>query len=213
MNRFTAVIFDMDGILIDSEPLHAQAWDKLFAELGLAGTHGMQYRNYVGVSDQVFLHDFIHKHQRREPPAELLARKLHHLLHLIRKKRPIFPALPELIPALAQRYRLAVASSSSQSVIDVVLDVAGFRSYFPVTVGGDAVDQHKPDPAIYNLAVRKLGVPAAQCCAIEDSPPGITAAKAAGVTAIGITTSLPPEQLSGADHIARDFAALRQLLL
>lgn len=206
MKQFSAVIFDMDGVLIDSEPLHAQAWDKLFAELGLAGQHGMDYPRYIGISDQVFLRDFLHQHKRHDSPAELHARKLHHLVHLIRAQRPIFPDLHTLVPALAERYRLAVASSSNQSIIDVVLEIAGFRSYFLVTVGGDAVHQHKPDPAVYNLAVQKLGLPAERCCAIEDSTAGITAAQAAGIFAIGLGQT-------GGDHFARDFADVRRLLL
>ncbi|MEI6084516.1 MAG: HAD family phosphatase [Verrucomicrobiota bacterium] len=206
MNQFAAVIFDLDGVLIDSEPLHAQAWEKLFTELGLVDAHGMDFRSYIGVSDQVFLRDFLDKHPQPATPTALNARKRHHLLNLVREKRPIFPELHELIPALAQRYRLAVASSSNQSVIDVVLTVAGFRQHFSVTVGGDAVHDHKPDPAVYNLAVQKLGVSAAQCCAIEDSTAGITAAQAAGITVIGY-------QQTGADHFVHNFTEVRQLLL
>ena len=210
---FAAIIFDMDGVLIDSEPLHAQAWEALFAELGLARTHGMIYRDYIGIADSVFLRDFLAKHHRPEPPAELHYRKLQHLYRLIRQHRPIDPQLPHLIPALARRYPLAVASSSNQEVINVVLAVAGLTQYFKVTVGGDAVQQHKPDPEVYLTAARNLGLPPRDCCAIEDSPTGIAAAKAAGLTVIGLTTSQTATQLRQADHIAHDFTAVRRLLL
>ena len=210
---FRAIIFDMDGVLIDSEPLHARAWEALFADLGRAHDHGMVFRDYIGVADTVFLRDFLAKHPRTEPPAELHSRKLQHLYRLIRHHRPIYQELHELVPALAQHYRLAVASSSNQEVIDVVLDVAGLTQYFPVTVGGEAVRKHKPDPEVYLTATRKLGLPPGQCCAIEDSPTGIAAAKAAGLTVIGITTGQTPAQLRQADHIAQTFADVRRLLL
>jgi len=211
--HFAAIIFDMDGVLIDSEPLHAQAWEALFADLGLAPTHGMKYRDYIGIADSVFLRDFLAKHPRPETPAELHYRKLQHLYRLIRQHRPIDPQLPHLIPALAQRYPLAVASSSNQEVINVVLAVAGLTQYFQVTVGGDAVQHHKPDPEVYLTAARNLGCPPGDCCAIEDSPTGIAAAKAAGMTVIGLTTSQTAAQLRQADHIAQNFADVRRLLL
>lgn len=213
MKSPAAIIFDMDGVLIDSEPLHNLAWEKLFADLGLAGRHGMDYRHYIGVSDTVFLRDFLQKHHLAYVPAELHARKQHHLLNLVREHRGQFPELRDLIPALTQRYRLAVASSSRQQVIDVVLEVTGLRAYFPITVGGDAVHHHKPDPAVYNLALSKLALPGSECVAIEDSPTGIAAAKAAGLQVIGLVTSLPAARLTGADHVAANFAEIRRLLL
>ena len=100
----------------------------------------------------------------------------------------------------AQQYRLAVASSSNQEVIDVVLEVAGLTQYFPTTVGGDAVQHHKPDPEVYFTTARKLGLLPDQCCAIEDSPAGIQAAKTAGLTVIGLTTGQTVAQLRHADH-------------
>ena len=210
---YRAIIFDMDGVLIDSEPLHAQAWEALFADLGLAHDHGMTYRDYIGVADAVFLRDFLAKHRRAESPAELHSRKLQHLYRLIRLHRPIYHDLHELVPALAQRYRLAVASSSNQEVIDVVLDVAGLAQYFQVTVGGDAVQKHKPDPEVYLTATSKLSLVPIQCCAIEDSPAGIAAAKTAGLTVIGITTGQTAAQLRQADYIAHNFGEVRRLLL
>ena len=213
MEKFAAIIFDMDGVLIDSEPLHAQAWQALFADIGHAHDHGMTYRDYIGITDTVFLRDFLEKHQRSESPAELHSRKLQHLFRLIRQHRPIYQELHELVPALAQRYQLAVASSSNQEVIDVVLEVAGLTQYFQVTVGGDAVRQHKPDPEVYLTATSKLGLLPGQCCAIEDSPAGIQAAKTAGLTVIGLTTGQTAAQLGHADHIAHDFSDVRKLLI
>ena len=213
MKPFAAIIFDMDGVLIDSEPLHTEAWKTLFAELGHARDHGMNFHDYVGVADAVFLRDFLKKHPQSQPPAELQNRKRQQLHRLIRQHRPIYREIHELVPALAQHYRLAVASSSHQETIAVVLDVAGLTKYFQVTVGGDAVRQPKPAPDIYLAVVRKLSLPPSQCCAIEDSPTGIIAAKAAGLTTIGLLTSQTAAQLRQADHIAQTFAAVRQYLL
>ena len=213
MKEFSAIIFDMDGVLIDSEPYHAQAWQALFADLGHAHDHGMIYRDYIGIADAVFLRDFLAKHDCPELPAELHSRKLQHFYRLIRHYRPIYRELHDLVPALAQKYRLAVASSSNQEVIDVVLDVAGLTPYFKVTIGGDAVQHHKPDPEIYLAVTKKLGLAPGQCCAIEDTPAGITAAKAAGLTAIGLATSLSADKLQSADLVAANFIEVRRYLL
>jgi HAD superfamily hydrolase (TIGR01509 family) len=213
VTRFSAIIFDMDGVIVDSEPLHQKAFEALFGELGKKHDHGIVFREYYGRSDGALLRDFIDKHKLPHELEDLSARKLKYFLGYLRERRPVFQELHVLVPELAQRYKLAVATSSSHHVADVVMEISGLGPHFHLIVAREDVRFPKPDPEIYFTTARKLGVRPSTCCVIEDSPHGIQAAKMAGMTCIGLTTSLPPEQLSRADHIARNYEDVRKLLL
>jgi HAD superfamily hydrolase (TIGR01509 family) len=203
----------MDGVIVDSEPLHQKAFETLFEELGKKHDHGIVFREYYGRSDGALLRDFIERHKLPHELEELSARKLKYFLGYLRERRPVFQELHVLVPELARRYQLAVATSSNHHVADVVMEISGLGSHFRVIVAREDVRFPKPDPEVYFTTARKLGVRPSTCCVIEDSPHGIQAAKMAGMTCIGLTTSLPPEQLSRADHIARNYEDVRKLLL
>ena len=213
MKTFSAIIFDMDGVLVDTEPLHDQAWQALFAELGHAYDHGIVFNDYIGRSDRILLRDLIARHQLPHTADELIQRKLRHLLKLLRLHRIEFRGLNDLLPPLAARYKLGIATSAMHVAIDVVMEVTGLRPHFQAIVGREDVQTAKPAPDVYLAVATRLGVAPSDCCAIEDSPAGIEAAKAAGMTVIGLTTSLPPEKLSRADHIARSHSEIGQFLL
>ncbi|MGD1017916.1 MAG: HAD family phosphatase [Verrucomicrobiia bacterium] len=213
MKKFSAIIFDMDGVIVDSEPLHQKAFETLFAELGKKHDHGIVFHEYYGRSDGALLRDFIDKHHLPNELEDLSARKLKYFLGYLRERRPVFKELHELIPELARRYQLAVATSSSHHVADVVMEISGLGPHFHVIVAREDVRFPKPDPEVYFTTARKLGVRPSTCCVIEDSTHGVQAAKMAGMTCIGITTSLSPEQLSRADHVARNYDDVRKLLL
>jgi HAD superfamily hydrolase (TIGR01549 family) len=213
MKNFSAVIFDMDGVLVNSEPVHDRAWRALFTELNLAHNHGIVFADYIGRSDRMLLRDLIERHKLTYSTDELIQRKLRHLLKMLRDHRIEFQDLNKILPVLASRYKLAVATSAPHVAIDVVMEVTGFRHYFQTLVSRDDVAAGKPDPGVYLLAAKRLGVAAADCCAIEDSPAGIEAAKAAGMTCIALATSLPVAKLGQADRVVRNHAELRELLL
>lgn len=213
MKKFAAIIFDLDGVLVDSEPLHNKAWDTLFDELGLKDHLKINPADYIGFSDQYFLTEVFKKHNVPFTPEDLGQRKLNYLLRYLREHRPIFAELHSLVPDLAARYALGVASSSSHRVIDVVMDISGLGPHFQAIVGGDDIRRLKPDPEIYFTAARKLALRPSQCCAIEDSPVGIQAAKMAGMACIGLTSTLPAAELERADLIARNFGEVRAILL
>ncbi len=213
MKRFCAIVFDMDGVIVDSEPLHQKAFEALFEELGRKHDHGIVFHEYYGRSDKVLLKDFIEKHKVPFELEDLTQRKLKYFVHYLREHRPVFKELHSLVPELARHYKLAIASSNFRSVIDVVMDISGLRPHFNVIVGYEDIRFTKPDPEIYFTAAKRLGVRPSQCCVIEDAVPGVQAAKMAGMTCIGLTSSLPPEKLQQADFIARDYADVRKFLL
>jgi len=213
MKRFDAIIFDMDGVIVDSEPWHERAFREIFHELGYGETHGIDFRSYIGRSDRALWLDFIEKHQPPHPLEELLAAKQNRLIALLRREQPIFEGLPDLLAKLAPHYQLAVASGSNHPVIDEVLAMKQLRRFFTVVASTQDVGKTKPAPDVFLHAARLLGVPPARCCVIEDSAAGVTAARAAGMEVIALTHSLPRDQLAHATHVVDTYEEIERLLL
>jgi HAD superfamily hydrolase (TIGR01509 family) len=213
MTSFRAVIFDMDGVLVDSEPLHNQAWQALFVELGHGHNHGLDFNSYIGVTDRILFRDFQTATGLPVTYDELRPRKFEHLIRFLREKRPVFTELHQLLPDLRQHYRLAVATNSSHRLINIVMEISELRQHFETIVSGEDIRELKPDPEIYLTAAHRLGLPPQTCCAVEDSPTGIRAAQAAGMKCIGLATSLPAGRLTEADWVAQNHADVRRLLL
>lgn len=210
--KCSAVIFDMDGVIIDSEPRHERAFLDVFEQMGYGQTHGIQFEQYLGRSDRAVWLDFIAKHNPKWTLDELTAWKQNHLIEIIRREQPIFDGLPELVAKLAPRYRLAVASGSVHPVIEEVLAMKSLRQFFPIVVSVQDVAHGKPAPDIFLRAAQLLGVEPAACCVIEDSAAGVTAARAAGMTAIAITNTLPVDKLTHANHVVRTYEEIERLL-
>ena len=213
MKRFGAIIFDMDGVIVDSEPLHERAFREVFAEMGYGDTHGMNFADYYGRSDKALWLDFIAKHHPPQPFDELLAWKQRRLVELVVAEKPIFEGLPELVDKLAPRYKLGVASGSPHAVIDEVLRLENLRRLFPVVVSVTDVGKGKPAPDVFLRTAELLGVAPADCCVIEDAAVGIEAALAAGMDVIAITNTLPAEKLSRASQVVKHYAEIEALLL
>ena len=213
MKRFEAIIFDMDGVIVDSEPLHERAFREVFAEMGYGDTHGMNFADYYGRSDKALWLDFIAKHHPPQPFEELLAWKQRRLVELVVAEKPIFEGLPELVGKLAPRYKLGVASGSPHAVIDEVLRLENLRRLFPVVVSVTDVGKGKPAPDVFLRTAELLGVAPADCCVIEDAAVGIEAALAAGMDVIAITNTLPAEKLSRASQVVKHYAEIEALLL
>jgi len=213
MNSWTAVIFDMDGVIVDSEPLHERAFLDAFAQLGYAGRHGIHFPDYYGRSDQVVWRDFIAAHHPPQSPAELTRLKLTRFLELLRIHRPIFPAIPALVASLAARGPVGLASGSDHTVIGAVLELSGLRRHFGAVVSADDVPRGKPAPDIFLHTAERLGAAPSECVVIEDSVAGVAAGRAAGMQVIGITNSVPAEKLREAHAVVGDYDAIRALLL
>ena len=113
MSSFAAVIFDMDGVIVDSEPLHERAFRHVLAEIGYAETHGIDFPSYYGKSDVHVWRDFIDRQQPPHTLPELLSRKEKHFETLLPAERPIFPGLPEMLVRTAARDRKSTRLNSS----------------------------------------------------------------------------------------------------
>jgi HAD superfamily hydrolase (TIGR01509 family) len=203
----------LDGVIVNSEPLHERAFLEVMDELGYGEAHGLRFADYVGRSDFALWEDFIAKHRPRQSLAELLALKRRRIIQVYRQREPIFPGLPELVEKLAARYRLAVASGSEHAVIETALSLKSLRRFFQAVVSATDVAQGKPAPDIFLLAAQQLGVPPAACCVIEDSKPGVAAGLAAGMRVMAITNTHPAAELDQAHDVVQSYGELERLLL
>lgn len=202
----------MDGVIVDSEPIHERAFRHVFDEMGYGESHGMDFPQYYGRSDRALWIDFIEKHRPRWSLEELAEWKQRRFLEMLRAEQPIFADLPELLEELSLRYKLAVASGSYHPVIDEVLNMKNLRRFFPVVVSVQDVPRGKPAPDVFLRAASLLGVAPQTCCVIEDAAAGVEAALAAGMKVIAITNSLTVEKLARATHVVQTYAEIRRLL-
>lgn len=213
MKPFSAVIFDMDGVIVDSEPLHERAFLDTFARIGKASDHGIHFPDYYGRSDQVVWRDFLTAHQPPQSLAELSRMKQERFLELLRAEQPIFRPIPELVRALASRGPIALASGSNHAVIRAVLELSDLRRHFTAVVSADDVARGKPAPDIFLHAAECLGIPPTECVVIEDSVAGVAAGRAAGMKVIGITNSVSADQLREAHAVVAGYPAIQDLLI
>jgi HAD superfamily hydrolase (TIGR01509 family) len=213
MKDLKAIIFDMDGVIVDSEPIHEQAFRQIFEEMGYGQTHGMEFQSYYGRSDRSLWIDFVAKHRPAQSLESLIAWKQARFIDLIRQAQPVFSAVEGLLEKLAPKHALAIASGSNHQVINEVLAMRNLRRFFPIVVSVQDVPRGKPAPDVFLRAAALLNVPPEACCVIEDAAAGVEAALAAGMTVIAITNSLPAEKLLRASHVVTTYAEIERLLL
>jgi len=208
-----AVIFDMDGVIVDSEPRHERAFLEVLQEIGCGESHGMRFADFIGRSDREIWLDFLSRNKPVQTLEQLITMKRDRVVQIIRREQPVFEGLRELVEKLSRDYLLAVASGSDRAVVQEVLALPGLQRFFKVVVSSADVSRCKPAPDLFLRAAERLGVPAAECWAIEDSKPGIAAGRAAGMRVIAITNSHPAEELRAATHIVQTYEEIGELLL
>ena len=212
LKPFKAVIFDMDGVIVDSEPRHERAFHEVWDAMGYRDRHGINFQDYYGRSDRALWLDFIDKHQPPQTLEELTAWKQNRLIEILRAEQPIFDGLPEVVEQCAARWPIAVASGSLHVVIDEVLAMKNLRQHFSAIVSVQDVTHGKPAPDVFFRAAELLGQKPADCIVLEDSAAGVTAANAAGMQVIAITNTLPREQLMHATAVVQTYAEIERLL-
>ncbi|HXP63573.1 MAG TPA: HAD family phosphatase [Dongiaceae bacterium] len=213
MKGLQAVIFDMDGVVVDSEPQHERAFLEVMRALGYADAHGLRFSDYVGRSDRQLWVDFVAKNQPRQAVEELAAMKRAYLLELIRREQRLFAGLPALMAKLAGRYPMALASGSERTIVEEVLRVGNLAQFFAAVVTDTEVPRGKPAPDIFLRAAQLLGVAPEKCCVIEDSKPGVAAGLAAGMQVIAITNTHPAAELRAATRVAQSYEEIGRLLI
>jgi HAD superfamily hydrolase (TIGR01509 family) len=187
-----AIVFDLDGVLIDSEPVWDQARRVVVAETGgrwranaTSEMMGMSAPEWSG-----YLHDEL---SVPFPPQEINDRVIGQLLACYEKGLPLLPGAVAAVQRLAEVWKLGLASSANRAVIDAVLAASGLAGCFAVTVSGEEVAHGKPAPDVYLAAAGRLGVDPGRCAAVEDSSNGLRSAAAAGMAVIAVPNrTFPP---------------------
>jgi beta-phosphoglucomutase len=209
-----AVIFDFDGTVFDSEPMHFDAHSKALKErFGLSLEYPFYLQHYAGISDQKALPKILTEHDidisDMDMDELIRFKKSFYTKHIEKTVSiPSIAGLPEFLTWLKTRYPIAICSNSTRAEIDTSftkIEQGNLRQHFETIVSADMVYAPKPSPEGYLFTAKKLGVKSEECLVFEDSPPGITAAKAAGMTAVGLLTTYPAERLTQADAVIADF--------
>lgn len=196
-----AIIFDMDGVLVDSMPYHAEAWRQVFATVNINIDRNAIYELEGSNHRQIV--EIMYRRSGRTPAEEdiqELSHKKTEIFNQIEHVKP-FDGIKELLALLKSNYRLAVVSGSNKRTVDNLINTF-FPGTFDVIINGNDTEKGKPSPMPYLKAVEKLGVPKEHCLVIENAPFGIRSAKNAGLRCIAIPTYLDREHLKEADVIA-----------
>ncbi len=213
MRTCSAVIFDMDGVIVDSESRHEQAFLDVVRAIGHGASNQIEFSHYIGRSDQLLWNDFVARHQPPYTVQQLLDMKSRRMVEIIQEEEPLFLGLPELVEKLAGRYRLGLASGSARPIVDAVLALGNMRRFFQVTVSDSEISRGKPAPDIFLRAAELLSVEPQTCWVIEDSKPGVAAARAAGMSVIAITNTHPADELTHATRVVQTYAEIERILL
>lgn len=207
------VLFDFNGVIVDDEEQHRATLEALLAEEGIALTRAQYYEEYLGWNDRMsFVAAFRRagKSLAAERLDALVAEKSRRYERLIAASLTLVPGAAEFVARAAGEYRLGLVSGALRREIELVLDRAGLRRHFEVIVAAEDVACCKPDPAGYLAAYAALDggrrLAAGRCVAIEDSLPGLAAARAAGMRCTMLSTSHEPAALASADAVWTSFS-------
>jgi len=199
-HRYRAVVFDMDGLLLDTEIL----WHR--AEVELFRRHGGEFSwddkmAVIGTSFAFTARYFAQRLRRPAAEGEALVREMIEIMHgELQRDVAGRPGAVELVAGLRGRTRLGLASNSPRMLVDTALATAGLADAFDAIVTADDVEHAKPAPDLYLLACERLGVPPSEALALEDSPSGVAAAKAAGLTCFAVP-QFAETDVSAADRV------------
>lgn len=203
-----AVIFDMDGVLVDSYHAHYESWKRLYGEVGVEYTEETFNADFGRTSRELLLKT-LGSGLTDERLKELDDRKEAIHREILRQAFPAMDGATELLNALAtEGFRLAIGSSGPPENVALTIERLAGAEHFNATVTGAEVTRGKPDPQVFLIAAERLGVTPANCAVVEDAVHGITAAKRAGMTAIALTGTLAKAELAAADAVVD---SLRQL--
>ena len=209
-----AVLFDFDGVIVLSEPLHFAAFAEVLAARGVTLTERDYYDRYLSYTDREaterMVADSGRADLRGEEPA-LLAAKTAAMARKIERGVPLCPGVETFIAAAAARLPLGIVSAAIRPEIEAILARAGLARFFPTIVAAEDVRAGKPDPQGYRLGVERMrerlsALAPDECLAIEDSPKGIIAAHAAGLRVLALPHTRPRTELGEADFFAERYA-------
>jgi HAD superfamily hydrolase (TIGR01509 family) len=205
------ILFDFDGVIADTEPIHYSALKRILADLDITLTEADYYASYLGFDDRGCFTAALESNHRTYQPAlitELVDRKARVYLDVIRQQLTIFPGVRDLVRAAAADYPLAIVSGALRQEIELILERAGIRTLFRHITSAENVARGKPDPEGFLHALAALNrdrsgssLTPADCLVIEDSLPGIRGAHAAGMKVLAVANTHTVQDLHEADAI------------
>lgn len=201
------VIFDFDGVIVNSEPLHWQAFIGVLEPMGLTVDYPTYLQRYVGCDDRDFYRLFFADRQREldeQRLPDLIDAKAHAFERIVGQGVEAIDGAVELVIGCAERWPVGLCSGALRRDIECILPHIGdgtLMQRFGAVVTADDVARSKPDPQGYLLAAERLGIAPGECVAIEDTPAGIESARSAGMQTLALATTCPADQLADADRI------------
>jgi HAD superfamily hydrolase (TIGR01509 family) len=205
-----AVVFDLDGIIIDSEHVWDDVRQELAEERG-GRWHDQASRDMMGMSSTEWSRYMREVIGLGEPPEEINAEVVRRMEAVYRERLPLIPGATEAVERLAARWPLGLASSSNRELIDLALDASGLGRWFEATVSSEEVPRGKPAPDVFLEAARRLDVHPERCAAIEDSENGILSARAAGMRTIAVPNPQYPPADSALAEADLVLGSIREL--
>lgn len=208
-----AIIFDMNGVIIDDEHIHEMAFKNTLAKYGIELDHNTYLEFFAGKTDNFGYENIAEKFGKNLPIDKLLEEKKRIYLELFPESKRDYPGVIKLINSLSNNFVLALTSSSTRKEVDLIINEFGIKDNFKITISANDVKKGKPDPEPYIVTAEKIGLKPEECAVIEDSRSGVISAKAAGCYCIGITTTHSEEDLAEADIIVNDFKSINSNLI
>jgi beta-phosphoglucomutase len=216
-----AVIFDFNGIIVDDEPIHFELFQRVLKEEDINLTEADYYARYLGCDDRGAFTTAYREHGRAlsdSKLAQLIERKAAYYREEIKSKIRVFPGVQTLLPDLARKLPLAIASGALRNEIEIILSSIGLFTHFRAIVSAEDVTRGKPEPEIFLKALAQLNtalgsdypIRAAECLVIEDSKEGVRGARRAGMKCLAVTNSHPAELLHEADSIVDSLEGIGQ---
>jgi HAD superfamily hydrolase (TIGR01509 family) len=216
-----AVFFDFNGVIVDDEPLQMKAYQEVLGREGLTVTEA-EYYGSMGMHDVAFLRAAYARGERElddDTLKRVMQAKTEAHRKLLGEEPPLFPGVVTFVKALSRRYPIGLVSMARRTEIDYVLERASLASLFSVIISAEDSTAYKPDPSCYNNALAALNakrneaqhvlpLSADECLVVEDSPPGIRSARAAGMRTLGVTNTVSDRDLreAGADSVTPSLA-------
>ena len=205
-----AMIFDVDGVVADTEVLNARASVMMFAELYGTEVAAEDFREFVGTGDERYVEGVAEKYGVTIDVAAAVERRKEDFFKLLRDEPlPAMAGVSELVRGgrEAEECKVAIATSGNKDKQFPVIAGTGLRlEWFDAVITGDDVSRKKPDPQIYLVTAERLEIEPARCVVFEDAPAGVAAAKAAGMVCVAVTSSVEAEKLEAADLVVESLA-------
>ena len=209
-----ALIFDFDGVIVDSEPLHLRAFQRTVETLGLSLSPTDYYLRYLACDDRSFFRNFLEDSRQQTTEREierLVEEKGVCFEEMLGEGIRIFPGVLEFLEAFGERFHVAIGSGALSSEINLILRRKELSGFFGFVIGADQTQNPKPSPEVYLKCLRELkrnydaSIEPGQCVVFEDSPHGVLAAKRAEMKCVGITNSCDSSELQFADRVVESF--------